>query len=210
MVPIGNEEAANGLPFPTHQFTTAWEPAPPPAAIPRTPIGRQVAAVLARLREEREGETPRQASAPRKARSRRPGELTISEYAATLGKGPRQLRKLLGAIGLLHTEIEVRDTGRQPPKFYHTARLTPAAVATGLGRRLEASNGTKYDVLTPNGQLWVASKLSETAAPRANSRHAVRETVWRLVQEGHPQADIARLTGLSRQLVSHHARRLSA
>ena len=193
-----------------HAFSHTWEPAPPPPDTPTSPIGRAVSATLADLRERRKGSPMRQARAPRKPRKRRGGELTISEYAAIHGIGPRQLRKRLLDIGILQTEIEIRSRGDSPPEYLHTARLTPHAVERSLGRRLEPRSGTPYDVLTRDGQEWVASRLHGNEEPKVSARHAARETIRGFLCEGKTQAEIARITGLSRQLVSHHARKFAA
>jgi hypothetical protein len=149
----------------------------------------------------------RQASALRKIRKRREGDLTVTEYGATKDLGPRQVRNALKASGILQEEIEVRDRGTgTPPKYLHTLRLTPDAVKEGLGRRIEPYSGPAYDVLTPKGQLRVSDQLNRKAAPKGNRRHVVRDRVRGLVAEGRTQAEIVRETGLSQQLVSHHMR----
>lgn len=191
-------------------FSHPYEPAPPPPDAPLSPLGRQIADMLSQLREARRGSPMRQVSPPRKPRNRRRGEASISEFASAVGLGPRQMRKALHDMGLLQTEIEVRERGGEAPEYLHTSRLTPETVENGLGRRLEPRSGAPYDVLTPKGREWVSARLRLTDARKATARHGVRETVRGLLERGKTQAEIARLTGLSRQLVSHHARRLAA
>lgn len=184
-----------------------FQPAPPPPDTFLSPVGQQIIAVLERLREQRKGDVPRQHRPVRKARRRRKGEVSLTEFANSQEIGPRQLRREMLRMGLLQREIVARDRGEGPPLYLHTHRLTPDAEANGLGRRLEPSRGVQYDVLTPKGQQWVAERLRD-GERKANPRHAVRETVRSHLREGRSQAEIARLTGLSRQLVSHHARKL--
>jgi len=189
------------------------EPAAPYPATPASPIGRKVADVLATLRELRKGSIPRQVRPPRKARTRREGELSLTEFGAHVGLGPRELRRKLLAVGLLQTEIEARDRGGVAPEYQHTARLAAEAVKGGLGRRLEPRSGSAYDVLTPKGQEWAAEHLrreEENAETPWSRRHGVREEVRRYLGQGKSQAEISRLTGFSRALVSYHARKLAA
>lgn len=192
-------------------FSRPYEPAPPPPVAPSTAIGRTIADMLAKLREDRKGAPMRQASPPRKQRTRRAGEMTISECAKLVGLGPRQFRKAALAVGLLQTEIVVREKENGSPEYLHTMRLAPDAVERGLGRRLEPRTGTPYDVLTPKGQEWAVARFGKVAEEKArNVRHVARDAVRRFLDQGKTQAEIARLTGLSRQLVSHHARKLAA
>lgn len=187
-----------------------WQPAPPPPK-PASAVGIKVAELLAKLREERRGSPMRQAAPPRKFRRRRKGEVSITEYGAAKGLGPRRARKVLREIGLLQIEIEVRDHGDIAAEYLHTVRLTPEAVRHGLGRRLEPRGGSAYDVLTTKGQKWADARLVQPSARKATSpRHAARETIRGLLVQGKTQSEIARLTGLSRQLVSHHTRKLAA
>ncbi len=167
--------------------------------------------LLERLREGRKGSPTRQVNAPRKARTRREGELSLTEFGAHIGVGPRELRKKLLSLGLLQTEIAVRDRGAAPPKYLHTARLTSEAVRGGLGRRLEPRSGLPYDVLTTKGQEWVADRLHNRATGRKpNRRHEVRDEVRRLLEQRKSRAEISRMMGLSKQLVSYHAKKLAA
>lgn len=190
-----------------YAFSRPYEPAPPHPQKPVSVVGGEVAGVLAKLRQHREGSPTRQASAPRKHRKRREGDRAITEYGATKGLGPRQVRSFLETLGVLQEEIEVRDRGDgTPPKYLHTLRLTPEAVSDGLGRRLEPYRGPSYDVLTPKGQM----QLDRKVAPKGNRRQIVGDRVRVLMAEGKTQAEIVRLTGQSKQLVSHHAKKLAA
>lgn len=188
----------------TETKTGAFVPAPPPPAKPVSAVGKKVADVLAKLRRDCAGSPMRQASEPRKPRKRREGDLTITEYGATKGLGPRQVRDALKTLGILQEEIEVRDRGTEtPPRYLHTLRLTPDAVDEGLGRRLEPYSGAAYDVLTLKGRR----RLDQMVVRKGNRRHLVRDRVRDLVARGKTQAEIVRETGLSKQLVSHHMRK---
>lgn len=134
-----------------HRPSRPWGPAPAYPAVPASVVGRKVAGVLAALREQREGSARKQVAEPRKSRKRREGELSLTEFAAYVGLGPRTLRRKLLALGLLQVETEVRDRRDAAPKLLHTARLTVAAGENGMGRRLESRSGLSYDVLTPRG-----------------------------------------------------------
>lgn len=188
-------------------FLAPWEPAPPPPQAPQSIVGKQVAAMLARLRERRAGSPVRQVSSPRKARKRRKGEVTISEYGSARNLGPRQVRRAMHELGLLQIEIEARQNEFGLPEYRETLRLTPEAVGKGLGRRISPVNGPEYDVLTPRGQQWADRRQKPSPV---SSRHITRETIRGHLDQGRTQAEIVRLTGLSRQIVSHHARKLAA
>jgi hypothetical protein len=187
------------------------EPAPPYPAIPSSAVGRKVADVLATLRELRKGVPPKQIRPPRKARQRRVGELSLTEFGAHIGLGPRKLRKRLLSVGLLQTEIEIRDRGGVAPEYQHTARLTAAAVKAGLGRRLEPRIGSAYDVLTRKGQEWAADRLRCRGEERKpNPRRDVREGVRQLLRQGKTQAEISRIMGLSKQRIHYLAKSMAA
>lgn len=191
-------------------FTTPFEPAPPPASFPTSAVGRKVADMLAKLRQERKGSPMRQVSPPRKSRTRRRGELTITEFAEEVGIGPRRVRLTLLRMGILQTEIEVREQRNGLPDYQRAARLSPKAVECRFGRRIEPKDGRAYDVLTPKGQDYLTDRLRGEVERKVSPRHAVRETIRKHLQRGMTQAEIVRLTGLSRQLVSHHVRGLAA
>jgi hypothetical protein len=189
--------------------TGAYEPAPPLPAEPVSAVGKKIADALGRLRWMKAGSPMRQSSAPRKHRTRRDGDVTITEYGATKGLGPRRVRDALKTLGVLQEEIEVRevpmlsDPSRTKPEYRHVLRLTLEFVRDGLGRRLEPhGGGVPFDVLTPKGRKYLDQKV----ARKGNRRHLVRDHVRGLVTEGKTQAEIVRLTGLSKQLVSHHMR----
>ncbi len=187
-----------------------WEPVQPISWPPKTPIGRAVSSRLSKLRAERDGSPKRQAARPRQARKRRDGEITVSELARATGFGPRQFRKRLEAAGFLQVETEARETQCGAPVYHRTLRLSRDAVSRGLGRRLETQQGTAYDVITRKGAEVMLAAISGTEEPiKANRRHAKRETIRELRGWGKSQAEIVRLTGFSRQLVSHHLRDLS-
>ncbi|TCV55150.1 hypothetical protein EDB97_101242 [Agrobacterium tumefaciens] len=187
-----------------------FEPAPPPPPTFTSPVGQQVMAVLAKLREERKGSRPKQVRSRRKERTKREDEICITEFGKTFGMGAIIIRNALHRMGLLQREIVVRERGREHPLRLDTSRLTPDAVKQGLGRRLEPRSGFPYDVLTPKGQQWVADRMEQTECRKVSPRHAIRETVRAHLEQGKSQAEIVRLTGITRQLVSHHARKLAA
>lgn len=203
------QNVAPGSPGYFDAFSRPWQPVLAYPAAPASTIGRKVGTALATLRELRKRETPKQIGPPRKPRTRREGELSLTEFASRVCLGPRELRKRLLAVGLLQTEIEVRDRGGRSAKYLHTARLTEAAVRGGLGRRLEPRSGPPYDVLTPKG-LELATALLREEVRKPNRRREVREEVRQLLERGKSQAEISRLTGLSKQRVHYVAKRAVA
>lgn len=195
----------------------AVEPAPPYPERFLSTIGQQVTTLLETLRKQREGDPVKQAAAPRKVRTKRQGDLSLSEFAKQHGIGPRQIRKMLHGLGILQIEIEAYEREASPPLYLRKARLTNNAVEKGIGRRITPYAGRPFDVLTPKGQLWVSKRLDERhieqrriEANKISPRHVTRERVRGLIGEGRSQIEIVRLTGIPKQTVSRHFRALKA
>ncbi|MDR7028021.1 hypothetical protein [Rhizobium rosettiformans] len=136
--------------------------------------------------------------------------MTLTEYGTKIGLGPRQVRKKLSDMGILQTEIEVRERTSRGPEIRHISRLTPSAIKEGLGRRLEPRSGPAYDVLTRKGQQWADERLCRQEGQKSNQRHLVRDRVCLLLGQGMKQSEISRIMGISRQAISRHAKRLAA
>ncbi|WP_295133413.1 hypothetical protein [uncultured Reyranella sp.] len=85
----------------------------------------------------------------------------LSEVAKDLGVGPRRLRDALAHMGMLSREWD--DRSQQ-----HRFRLTPGAVASGLGIRHDNKgfqydpDRTPFDVLSPVGIEYVRDHLPAT------------------------------------------------
>ncbi|MBT1155692.1 hypothetical protein J1C56_08810 [Aminobacter anthyllidis] len=88
--------------------------------------------------------------------------VTVTEYGATKGVGPRQTRAILSHLGLLHEELEASKSGRSRVA---RRRITLDAVKAGLGKRLYPGKPGSYpfDVLSPEGQAWVDQRWDEAA-----------------------------------------------
>jgi hypothetical protein len=83
--------------------------------------------------------------------------ITVTEYGQAKGEGPRQTRAILKEMGLLAPE-------HFGPSGNVRNRLTPRAVALGLGKRLHPKGGKyPFDVLSPSGQLWADERWTEAS-----------------------------------------------
>lgn len=167
-------------------------------------------ALLEALNAARKGSPRKQIGEPRKARNRKRGELSLTEFGQTLNITSRRIRRRLRDIGFLQLEIVARDRGTDPPKYLRTSRITERVVRTGMGRRIEPRRGYPYDVITPKGQEWLITQLQPKIKPRNNVRHEVRDIVHQHLKSGLSQSQVVRLTGASRALVSYHAKTLAA
>ncbi|SIT56313.1 hypothetical protein BQ8794_280052 [Mesorhizobium prunaredense] len=149
-----------------------------------------------------------------------PGEwMTVSEYAKSKDTGPRKAREVMEGLGILQQEIEVRlvpllsDPRQTKPNYRTTSRLASWAVGAGFGRRMKSGAGVPYDVLSPDGMAWLNArwlKPVEKPEVKRGRPSTLRGEVQHLLAEGKTQADIARLLGKSRQIVSHHVKVLKA
>ncbi|TPK39687.1 hypothetical protein [Mesorhizobium sp. B2-5-3] len=152
--------------------------------------------------------------------------LVISAYAQSKGMGPRKARDVMLGLHLLQPEIEVRMIpsvvaqgesdgdwlGDTKPDYRTTVRLATWAIQAGFGRRMKSRAGIEFDVLSPEGVAWLDArwpKPVEKPKPKRGRPSTLREDVRRLLDEGKTPAEIARLLGKSRQIVSHHAKALA-
>lgn len=140
--------------------------------------------------------------------------MSISEYAKSKNTGTRKARKVMESLELLQPEIEWRsapsiaDPAQPKPQYRHALRLASWAVQAGLGKRGELHGRPAYDMLSPSGIEWLdarwpvpdAAKVRPVGRPVSNLREEVRA----LIDEGKPQAEIARMLGKSRSTISHH------
>ncbi|MBZ9753684.1 hypothetical protein LB524_00145 [Mesorhizobium sp. ESP6-5] len=98
------------------------------------------------------------------------------------------------------------------PDYYARHVASRAAMQGGFAVSFPMTRkGSKFTmtVLTPAGLGCLAEWVDERRA--AGSQKAkVRKTVAHLVESGHRQAEIVRLTGYSKQLVSYHLKALRA
>ena len=152
------------------------------------------------------------------------GWMVISDYARRKGTGPRKARGVMEEVGILQAEIEVRMVpqivqptradylGDAKPDYRTTRRLAVWAVQAGFGRRMKSRTGVEFDVLSPDGVAWLNArwpKPIEKPKAKRGRPSTLRAEVERLLAEGNTQAEIARLLGKSRQIVSHHVKALS-
>jgi hypothetical protein len=129
-------------------------------------------------------------------------------------------------LHLLQPEIEVRMVpsivaqerggcdwlGETKPDYRTTVRLATWATQAGFGRRMKSQAGIEFDVLSPDGVAWLNAhwpKPVETKRAQRGRPSTLRDEVGRLMAEGKTQAEIVRLLGKSRQIVSHHVKALS-
>ena len=86
--------------------------------------------------------------------------VTVTEYGAAKGAGPRQTRAILSRLGLLQEELELSNAGRSRVA---RRRITHEAVRAGLGKRIYPTKPGSYpfDVLSPQGQEWVDQRWGE-------------------------------------------------
>jgi hypothetical protein len=83
--------------------------------------------------------------------------ITVTEYGQAKGEGPRKTRAILKEMGLLAPE----HFGQSDNVRY---RLTPRAVAEGLGKRIQPKIGKyPFDVLSPLGQRWADERWTEAS-----------------------------------------------
>lgn len=100
----------------------------------------------------------------------------LSEVAKDLGVGPRRFREALAHMGLLSREWD--DRSQQ-----HRFRLTPGAVASGLGIRHDNKGfqydpeRTPFDVLSPTGVDYVRDHLSSALAALSELPADVRDAL---------------------------------
>ncbi|TPL81890.1 helix-turn-helix domain-containing protein [Mesorhizobium sp. B2-3-12] len=161
--------------------------------------------------------------------------LTITAYGQSKGMGGRRARDVMSSLHLLQPEIEVRSApcivdpaeseggwlnkssedwlGATKPDYRTTERLATWALQAGFGRRMKSRAGIEFDVLSPDGVAWLDArwpKSVEKLKAKRGRPSTLREEVRRLLDEGKTQAEIARLLGKSRQIVSHHFKALVA
>ncbi|WP_181171608.1 helix-turn-helix domain-containing protein [Mesorhizobium sp. B2-4-10] len=153
--------------------------------------------------------------------------LVISAYAQSKSMGPRRARDVMRNLHLLQPEIEVRLIpclvasaesdgdwlGGTKPDYRTTVRLATWAIQAGFGRRMKSKAGIEFDVLSPDGVAWLDARWPKPVVePKAKRGRpsTLREEVRRLLEQGKTQAEIARLLGKSRQIVSHHVKALAA
>jgi hypothetical protein len=86
--------------------------------------------------------------------------ITVTELGERYGVGPKQVRTILHHMGLLQSEDR-----------HGWYRLTPHAVAQGLGKRIDKPrSGFPFDVISPLGQLLIAQVWDETVADLEQER----------------------------------------
>ncbi len=153
--------------------------------------------------------------------------ITVTELGRLHGVGPNKARTILHRMGLLRPE------GTRHTRF----RLTPEAVAQGLGKRHDKPrNGAfPFDVISPTGQALIADnwqgtlrqlEADEGGGPRlleakdALTAYVMQRSLHRLSEmttqmrvswlldhfpEDLTSEQIARIVGVTRQLVSEYA-----
>jgi len=103
----------------------------------------------------------------------------LSDVAKDLGIGPRRFRDVLAYMGLLSREWD--DRSQQ-----HRFRLTPGAVASGLGIRHDNKgfqydpDRTPFDVLSPVGVEYIRDHLPAALAALSELPGEVRDALTAL------------------------------
>jgi hypothetical protein len=152
--------------------------------------------------------------------------LTVAKFAQAVEMSTRALIGHLKTLGLLQDVLEWKEVPMvQAPhltksEYSHRARLTPWARGTGFGVTIETSTrlGTgmqvECDLLTREGQRYVAEWLEAEAAGREPSPcvpktlDRVREMVAREPKVSN--REIAKRLCISRQAIQKQRRRLAA
>lgn len=128
----------------------------------------------------------------------------------------RKLIPLLERKGLVERRIAwrmvpmVTDPTARNPEYRHEAVATRAAISDGLLISIHyGPNGVQRlrTLVTPDGLEFLAQFLKAPAG--AVKKPKARDTVRALLAEGRTQAEIVRLSGMSKQAVWYHARSIS-
>lgn len=200
--------------------TGSWKtiyPDGPPEPTPHyptfsSPIGLQITALSQSLREARQGDPVKQFTIPRKTRTKRAGDVSLAEYGRSVGIGPRAIFKVLLKTGMLQKEITAYECNVNRTRYLHRARLTPAAVELGLGRRIEPNTGYHYDVLTPKGQAYATMKLAEQRnqqSTKVSTPVLRRDHIRELWDQGMTAGEIITETGIPKATVYRHISNLT-
>lgn len=128
----------------------------------------------------------------------------------------RKLIPVLERKGLVEYRLAWRfvrmvtvSTARKP-EYRHDAVATRAATGDGLLITIDYGRGGEKLVrtlVTPDGLAFLAELLKAPAGTVKKPR--ARDTVRALLAEGRTQAEIVRLSGMSKQAVSYHTRSIS-
>lgn len=81
--------------------------------------------------------------------------VTITELGEMLGAGPRETRTILRKMEFL----QIEDTATKSRN-----RLCPWVVERGWGKRIETNRSRPFDVVSPQGQAWVAERWQKVGA----------------------------------------------
>ncbi|MDW9622912.1 winged helix-turn-helix domain-containing protein [Sinorhizobium meliloti] len=143
--------------------------------------------------------------------------LTVAKLSTEIDMTSHKLIDLMETLGLLHRVLAWRNVpmicvpGHLKPQYYHKPEATRWAIEEGYCIPITVDRAVGFEqkrfemiLITPEGQKLIAAKV----APPKERKAKVSQIVSHLLRAGRSQAEIAKLTGYSQQVVSYHAKKL--